>query len=505
MQACDRCRRRKSGCDKVQPSCGVCDKAGVACVYTDRTKKPAIRRDVIERLERRLRQTEATNRALTARLAAFNSTSNNENTPSTTKSPPTEESRNEVSDEVSFLSLNAGGERQFLGSTSGVLFADLIKSAIEADASSNTQLSAQGSGPTLASARAAQVLTSIREGPPSLPESVARDLHHAYFEHDHLCFPILCQQSAMANLKKTYVEPSTFDRKPYETFSFYMILAISASNVQKLHWQSLPEAETYHTQAMSRLNDILALGGLEALQAILLLCQYQLTNSSQRTSTSLWHMVGMAARMCFEMGLHREEAYNYRGNANTSPFTSPIHRRWLWCVVAMDRVVSITLGRPFAIHLEDVDLALPTYDTPEEHETNPMEEQYRETVFAHIIRYRILCEWHTKTSTLNLESRASNGAKVSSFLTVEWYEIIYHNAMLMLYRPSPALPLNSSRASVAVPIIYDSAKRAIGFYAHLHGLQRINYTWITLHSVFMAGLSFVYAAGQHFRTKKNPA
>ncbi|EKV12363.1 hypothetical protein PDIG_44910 [Penicillium digitatum PHI26] len=251
-------------------------------------------------------------------------------------------------------------------------------------------------------------------------------------------------------------------------------------------------------------------------------------------------MVGMAARMCFEMGLHREEAYDHRGNPITPASTFTIHRRWLWCVLAMDRVVSITLGRPFAIHLEDVDLALPTYEitqttnTPEGHEIRPTNEQYRQAAFAHIIRYRILCgrimsslhrgrytnnersalaaqsqlsndleEWHAKTSTLNLESGASDGAKVSSFLTVEWYEMIYHNAMLMLYRPSPALPLNSSRATVAVPIIYDSAKRAIGFYAQLHELQRINYTWITLHSVFMAGLSFVYAAGQHFRTKKN--
>lgn len=340
MQACDRCRRRKSGCDKVQPSCGVCNKAGVACVYTDRTKEPTIRRDVIERLERRLRQTEATNRALTARLAAFNSTSNHENTSPTTKSPQVEESRHEVSDEVSFLSLNAGGERRFLGSTSGVPFADLIISSIKADASSNVQLHAQGLRPTSASgisSRTVQVAPTIKEGPPPLPESAARDLHRAYFEHDHLCFPILCPQSAMDNLRKAYAEASTFERKPHETFCFYMILAISASNVQKLYWQSLPEAETYHAQAMSRLNDILGLGGIEALQAILLLCQYQLTNSTQRTSASLWHMVGMAARMCFEMGLHREEAYSHRGSPSTPASTLTIHRRWLWCTLAMDR------------------------------------------------------------------------------------------------------------------------------------------------------------------------
>ena len=203
------------------------------------------------------------------------------------------------------------------------------------------------------------------------------------------------------------------------------------------------------------------------------------------------------------------------------------------------RVVSITLGRPFAMHLEDVNLKLPTCEiaqsqSPSQDDGVIPTEQYREAVFAHITQYRILCgrimsslhrgrhtnnehsalaaqaslandleEWRSNGSTLHLNKGSSAGAKLSSFLTVEWYEMIYHNALLMLYRPSPALPLNSSRAAVAVPIIYESAKQAIAFYAHLHELQRINYTWITLHSVFMAGLSFVYATGQHFRSKKN--
>ncbi|CAG7918018.1 unnamed protein product [Penicillium olsonii] len=539
MQACDRCRRRKSGCGKEQPSCGLCTKAGVTCVYSDRSKEAPIRRDVIERLERRLRQTEVTNRALAARLAASNSPPTVENASPATRNSETRENRNEVSDEVSFLSLNAGGERQFLGSTSGVLFADLIRSAIRADTSGAPQ---GASGPTPISelpTKASPPSRLSREAPPPVLESVARELHDAYFYHDHLCYPILSQQSAVASLGNIYADPTILEKKPWETFCFYMIMAISMSNLQKLHWQSLPEAELYHTHAISRLNDILALGGLEALQAILLLCQYQLTSSTQMTSASLWHMVGMAARMCFEMGLHREEAYNHTGKTNV-PGSSPTPRQqWLWCVLAMDRVVSITLGRPFAIQLEDVSLKFPTYEMspymgPQETDGLNRTEQYREAVFAHITQYRILCgrimtslhrvrhtnnetsaltaqaslandleDWRCKTNTIFPNQGSSAAAKLSSFLTAEWYEMIYHNALLMLYRPSPALPLSSSRAAVALPIIYDSAKQAIGFYAQLHELQRINYTWITLRSVFMAGLSFVYATGQHFRNKKN--
>ena len=205
-------------------------------------------------------------------------------------------------------------------------------------------------------------------------------------------------------------------------------------------------------------------------------------------------------------------------------------------------MVSITLGRPLAIHLDDVNLALPDFDAGQfpsltERTVILSSENHQQiAAFVHITRYRIICgkimtslhqgrhnneetlalgrqadlsneldRWRYQARSLNLNScnDVSATSWSSSFLTPEWYELLYHNALLMLYRPSPALPLDSSRASVVLPIIYASAKQSIGFYAHLHGLSRMNYTWITLHSVFLAGLSFLYAAGRHFRSRKN--
>ncbi|KAJ6007384.1 hypothetical protein N7540_011360 [Penicillium herquei] len=540
MQACDRCRRRKSKCDRLKPSCRLCSKAGAICVYTDRSKEPTVRRDIVEKLELRLLQAEQDNQKLKERLEALTSNANIANIPS-----PENERRNEVSDEVSFLSLNAGGERQYLGSTSGLLLADLLKSAIEADKSSSGALRAQNLRPVVSTKLPASVQgsTLINDGSSSPPESLARDLHDAFFKHDHICYPILSEGLAMSNLGQVYADQSLLERKPFESFIFYMILAISTSHVQKLHWQSLPEAKIYQAKAISRLSSILSLGGLEALQAILLLCQYWLTSSTQETSASLWHMVGVAARMSFEMGLHREKSYEYQENLDVAQQSIPIiRRRCFWCLLAMDRVVSITLGRPLAIHLEDVHLGLPGCDAAqfptltEQSAVISNEHRQRIAAFVHIIRYRIICgkimtslhqgrhdinetlalsrqadlfneleRWRLQTGSLSLNPCAgmSTISWSSSFLTPEWYELLYHNALLMLYRPSPALPLDSSRASVVLPIIYDSAKQSIGFYAHLHGLSRMNYTWITLHSVFMAGLSFLYATGRHFRSRKN--
>lgn len=163
----------------------------------------------------------------------------------------------------------------------------------------------------------------------------------------------------------------------------------------------------------------------------------------------------------------------------------------------------------------------------------------RTDLFNHIIRYRIICgdilsllhsktgrmqtdkvsalaardkiasdlvEWHHNTSLLSLPDVDLTGAlpgDLSSYRAQEWYEMLYYNARLILYRPSPVLSSVSCKDPIVLQAIFEAAKQSIRLYAHLHRSRRINYTWITLHSVFMSGLSYVYAVGQHFRSCKN--
>lgn len=53
----------------------------------------------------------------------------------------------------------------------------------------------------------------------------------------------------------------------------------------------------------------------------------------------LWHVVGISARMCFELGLHREAVYQVARSA-TSPNDfedNNVRRTCFWCVFALDR------------------------------------------------------------------------------------------------------------------------------------------------------------------------
>ncbi|KAJ5589832.1 hypothetical protein N7450_003804 [Penicillium hetheringtonii] len=545
MQACDRCYRRKSKCDKSIPACSQCLRARATCHYVDRTREPTVRREVFDRVERRLRQAEAKNRALSSQLMAYQSSRSDEarheedqdsQRPSQISEASFPFDRTEVADEVSFLSRQAGGDGQYLGVASGVVFANLVQGI----ASLNPPAQ-HGQFPHRVSLRSGtQPNSSLSLAQETLPpERVARHLHHAYLNHDHLCFPFLNRRSVLANLDRIYADGSVLETDAGSAFIFYMIQAIAMASAHKCEWQSLPESENFQARAMARVNEVLQCTNIRALQAVLLLCQYRMTSSAEETSASLWHMVGIAARMCFEMGLHRNQTYHTPTTSHSSPellAESETRRRCFWSVLDMDRVVSITLGRPLAIHLEDVDTALPDPDLDESNELDgdkPHGVPSPIAIFNHITRYRILSgkvmvslhgnrgqshdeisigdrrstlfreleNWRSETKDLRLIADTQK-TRQSSFLSPEWYELLYYNTLLMLYRPSPALSNVQIRTPLALQPIFDASKEAISRYAMLHTSQRINYTWITLHAVFMAGLSYIYAVSGHFRARR---
>ena len=97
--------------------------------------------------------------------------------------------------------------------------------------------------------------------------------------------------------------------------------------------------------------------------------------------------------------------------------------------------------------------------------------------------------WYSSLGELKLPSEFR---ELSCFLSSTWYEVLYANATLMLWRPCPLLSDLSNDRNM-LQRVYNSSMHAINTYAMLHRSRQINYSWVTLQSVFMAGLSYVYA------------
>ena len=207
--------------------------------------------------------------------------------------------------------------------------------------------------------------------------------------------------------------------------------------------------------------------------------------------------------------------------------------------------MGFTLGRPLAIRDDEIDVPLPSPLSDEEIDAHNMtltpsnpNDSPRLSPFLHLIRIRKLSgqilstfynsrhthntsleekktvrqqfrhdiiAWRDDTKLLNLQKRGpGESSYLSCFLTEEWYEAVYNNALLLLYRPSPYLPHVDMEQSTdieqpEVMVLLEAAKASIESYSTLRQKRRLNYSWITLHGVFLAGIAYVYGTGRLLR------
>ncbi|KAF5625004.1 DUF1446 domain protein [Fusarium sp. NRRL 52700] len=477
--ACDRCHRRKVRCDKIQPQCGPCKRADVACEYA--VSEHQLRRRNVQKLERRIRELMDCNEGLTQQLRRSEEVNRGSEDVARRSEDPTRRSEDiergeasvvrdspgdgEVAEEVIQMSLIAGGGHHFVGSTSGLLLANLLQSRHQPSSSLTTSWK-PNSLPGLTSPQ-------TNSGLP--PKPLASELLKAYCSHDHLCYPFLSTKSLYRSLDAVYDDSSAKD--PVDAFFVDMTLAIGTAQVHKFNWNGVYDAETHYNRAMTRLADVLARDGIERLQALLLVCQYRMGTTSSNTTTSVWHLIGVAARTCLEMGLHRAATYALpqtldEATRKVKEEEMETRRRCFWSLVALDRVTSLALGRPLALQLEDIDVDLPPSSTADQlpGDSSPLSSapygtpQYRAatSVFVHIVRYRLICgkiinalhrsakhvtvpntsyeemrtalarelqEWHTETANLPLvkSDTAASPVSGSSFRSEEWYRLLYHN------------------------------------------------------------------------------
>lgn len=287
-QACDRCHRRKTKCDKARPSCGPCRRVTVSCVYSEKTRRPLYGRDFVENLERQLRESETANGALKERLAAAESNRGHavvslaatlaDGTGNAEMSRDAGSGNDDVANEVSYLSTSAGGGRQFLGPASGLHFANLVRATVSPSIAANLD------APPDYLTSAGPMWTVEDRSLPS--QQFAWSLIEAYLAHDHLSYPFLHPNAVREAVRAIYNDTTYYVNHPFEAFMFDMLLAIATSQVHKFNWQALPDAETHHRRAMRHLNALLANGGLQALQAMLLICQLRMCSTSMDDSAS---------------------------------------------------------------------------------------------------------------------------------------------------------------------------------------------------------------------------
>ncbi|KAF8915577.1 fungal-specific transcription factor domain-containing protein [Mucidula mucida] len=69
-----------------------------------------------------------------------------------------------------------------------------------------------------------------------------------------------------------------------------------------------------------------------------------------------WTTIGTGIRMAQDVGAHRKRNYQ---RVTQTKVEEELWKRAFWCLVCMDREMSLSLGRPCAIHDEDIDVGFP--------------------------------------------------------------------------------------------------------------------------------------------------
>ena len=327
---------------------------------------------------------------------------------------------------IGMVSVQGTSDPRYLGSTSGISFARVVFAAVKSSVSGNVSErgsmrpnerlphSATGTGTSAMRDSFFGLQTRPKMKCATFPDRIlAEKLVNLYFEHANPQMPILHRTDIVELLDRTYAVGEK-NRSPRSLYTLNIVFAIGAgiifedkdpcsgedghasngrsrsaspSTSKRKPSSHQHEPEEYHASAIIHLESFLdnsassdGHGGLEELQAVLLLASFALLRP---VAPGLWYIVGVAIRLAVDLGLHYEDGVgvNYVGGEGVDPLAKgeskakvridarergrrewvrDLRRRLWWCVYSFDRLVGCCVGRPFGISDQAISTEFPS-------------------------------------------------------------------------------------------------------------------------------------------------
>ncbi|KZF26430.1 putative C6 transcription factor [Xylona heveae TC161] len=344
VSACSRCRAAKIKCDGKLPACSACERSGKAnecSSANDQFAKGKERSYVasletrVEKLEKRLAQARQRASAAGTHDSSSYSVPNNMLAGSIYQSrggrAAQRKEASDVDDLVSgfgFLAVNATA-RDYYGFNSAMTYARLVLSA-----STVEEL------PSI----------SMKPLPPRYETS---KLFQHYMDNIHSFLPVISETSLYGSIDAVYGgasrRPSALDR-----WTVRMVLAIAEASLSHergdAHYQS---ATSHAAAALENQERVLHPGQVSGIQAILLLVQYSILDPHHFDS---WYLIGMASRAMVDLGLHQDPQTERRSDK----VQLDMRQRVYYCVLSLDRSISMVHARACSFSDESTKVALPS-------------------------------------------------------------------------------------------------------------------------------------------------
>ncbi|KAJ5253406.1 hypothetical protein N7497_002755 [Penicillium chrysogenum] len=320
-------------------------------------------------------------------------------------------------------------------------------------------------------------------------ETYVRRLVDFYFAHSHTLYPIMKRSEIMDVFEKIHQNPQSLaTQAPLDIFRIWMVLAIGSTAYSSVTLSGESESMMFYNNALQYSDQ--ALGGDEMVYTPV----YYFSAEENPTDESLVCLGGY--------------------NAPSLLFFFQSTRSY---------VVSITLGRPFALHDDDIDVT-PFEDADEEYihsdcigPQNSLQPSMM-AVPLHILSLRRIAGkisrqvyGNFKNSKMTLQEREAIIASLHQellawrrgmpfplpdiddrvpHLNTTWYDFNYYTHLAMIYRPSPLFPVSDVKR---IKMLETAASMSLRQAFSMHQQRRFAYNWLNFLALFTATLSLVYA------------
>jgi hypothetical protein len=261
-------------------------------------------------------------------------------------SSPRSDSKSQLHGVVRFLTGRESEQPRYLGPSSGVSLAENLSRQVQnAVQSKLLPINATHQPESLAQAQ-----DQIKIPPPD--DKLGAQILNAYFKNMHIRLPFL-DRCEILHLHANRNQPvGSTSEEQFGRFKLFMVYAIGASMIQMTEAYDSAVPNAFLVTALQfdpTLRDSLSVASIEAMMLLVL---YNLRSSA---NSSVWYMIGLAMRICIDLGFHREASYQ-----NLEPDEAQLHRRLFWSVYIIERYTAWSHGRPFSISEEEIDSEPPS-------------------------------------------------------------------------------------------------------------------------------------------------
>ena len=485
--------QRKTRCDPTLPRCEPCERSNALCEYFDSTKNKTLPRIYITSLQNTVRR-------LNEELKALD------------KEDEYEPDHATMAREGGLVKFSENEESRFLGPSSGIAITRFVMQFAKQNAARRTikevvshhaaaeikhKFDMESHKPT---SKVYPLISSVAA--PDLPNrDLMQKLVDIYMVKAQYMLPLLHEPTFKKDLEAVY----NGSKDPTLNFQVRLVVAIS---MQKLDTQYAGLADSYYLAALPFLTAAVQKKDLSTLQCFVMIGQYSLLTP---TRTAAYWVIGMAAKLCQELGLCEEETIDKPPSGARPNFLEvDMRRRLFWITTSMEYGLSHSLGRPsaFGVSVDNINVRFfqlcddrfiaPDVLLPGHH---PI---MKKCISIHFLKMRLLQAEIRRTLYLRkrdapvddqdpwfhdilrrIDEWVSNSPKndEGSGLSEAWFHGRRNTMIVFIFRPSPQIPSPSFDAALRC---YDAAVFNIHLQKRQVEAKLIDITWIFAQAINMA-------------------